>query len=153
MSTDERYALLADRAKIAFVTSVMAVSAAHQNPWLLVFAPTEHVLAYADTSRFSCFCTTCAAFAWLAYALGQVLPFGALYALVALEALVTWDVPVFRAPPVYFASVLLLWITCYLAPLVVLLPAVLVPLIERKWLASLLRVPAVCMVLFTTPHA
>lgn len=156
MDTDERYALLANRAALAFVTAVCVVSVTQRNPWLLVFAPTEHALLRftGDSShRFSCFCTTCASFAWLAYAYARLVPFGLAYAPVALEALVTWDVPLFRVFPVYFACTILVWVTTYLAPALILVPAALVPLIERKWLACLLRLPAVCLVLAFTTHA
>lgn len=156
MNTDERYATLANRAKLVFVTSVVVVAAVQQKPLLLLFAPTEHVLAWVEGDapslhRFSCFCTTCASFAWLTYALGVVAPYGSMYALVAIEAL-TWDTPILRVFPTHFALVCLVWLVCVFAPALILLPAVLVPMIERRRLASLLRIPVVCVALITT-HA
>ncbi len=156
--SDERYAETANRGKRAFVVSVAAVSLVHGKPWMLIFAPTEFLLA--GESKFDNLCTTCASFAWVAYALGET-TYGLAFVLMALEmaadrARETWASPPSDADrPKALAHVLssvlpylIVWPVWYCCPWLWLIPmAVCVPLFERKWMHCALRLPLVVVAL------
>lgn len=131
LTTDERYATVAARAGACFVFSVALLALAQRKPWLLLFAPQERLLA--DDSRFGRFVSACVGFAWLAGALGPLLP------LAALEAAADRSWPsaalLLAAAPV-----------CALAPWLPGLLASLLPLAERRRAQALLRLPLVVAV-------
>lgn len=93
----------------------------------------------ADQTKFDLFCSTCVSFAWLLYAMGE-LTFGLVYVVAALE----WMTIAGGAGGIPgVCAWLSMWPVWYFCPWLPLALVSAIPLIERKFLFMLLRLPLI----------
>lgn len=136
---EEREERLARYARTSFVISVCILSAAQRIPWLLPVAMTEHVMG--ATNAFDRWCTVCMSIAWTMLAMCEA-SMGLVLLWLAAEYAYVFRTPKYTPAFVFLACV---WIY---APWVIILP--IYPLIERKYTQTLVRLPAVVILMLAS---